>query len=148
MSFQGFSYTLPQILMLKLLSSFAFPRSRTIHNLIFLSTVGSLSENRPALFNRFFKSRRGVYSYEVDRVLRDLKARGYVKDDTALTEQGRELHNRIGFLLRNDYFTDRCLALARGYRGNLWRIDHEILFHPVYRRARPGRKVELKARGL
>jgi hypothetical protein len=130
--------------MLKMLSTFKFDRPRTIHNFMFLATVSSPPGERPGIRYDFYKGSTGVHSFEVQSILADLQKNDMlVPDRLALTREGREFYYQVASLLRYERFPDYCMKLALRYQDNLWRVNHEVLFHPLFRKERAGRKIVL-----
>ncbi len=138
-----FTYTLYHVFLLKLLLSYPFDDARTIHNLLFLAKVnaGSL---RPRLIYDFYKSRQGAYSFEVDSHMKDLiKSNLVEKDRLSPSREGRDFYYQVASLLRYELFPDHCSRVASQYQDQLWRVNHEVFFHPLFRKARPGRKISI-----
>lgn len=138
-----FTYTLYHVFLLKLLLSFPFENKKTLHNFLFLAKVnaGSL---RPRLIYDFYKSRQGAYSFEVDGHMKDLAHSNLMeKDALTLSKEGREFYYQVASLLRYELFPDHCTRIASQYQNQMWRVNHEVFFHPLYRKARPGRKINI-----
>jgi hypothetical protein len=144
MTVYSFTYTLQHILFLKLLSAFSFDRPKTMHNFLFLATASSPANERSNIRYDFFKGNCGVHSFEVQSILSDLDKNGLILPDQFMPSgEGREMYYQVSSLLRYERFPDHCMRVALKYRDNLWRINHEILFHPVFRKTKRGRKIIL-----
>jgi hypothetical protein len=142
----SFTYTLHHVLLLKLLSSFEFRSSRTVHNFLFLATVSCLPGERSLLRYDFYKGLAGVHSFEVQGILSDLAKNGLLAPERlTLNSAGREFYYQVSSLLRYERFPEHCLRLALRYQDNLWRVNHEVLFHPLYRKVKAGRKIAVPA---
>lgn len=139
-----FNYTLHHVLLLQLLATFNFDRSRTIHNFLFLATASSNTNERAAVHYDFYKGSAGVHSFEIQNILSDLyKSKLIFPEHFSLSRDGREFYYRIASLLRYERFPDHCMRLALCYKDNLWRVNHEVLFHPLFRKVKTGRKIAL-----
>ncbi len=146
MKVYSFTYTLHHVMLLKLLSAFEFRCARTVHNFLFLATVSCQPGERSALRYDFYKSSGGVHSFEVQAILSDLAKNGLLSPgDLALNREGREFYYQVASLLRYERFPEHCLRLALRYQDNLWRVNHEVLFHPLFRKVKAGRKIALPA---
>lgn len=144
MNVYSFTYTLHHVLLLKLLATFNFDRTRTIHNFLFLATASSSPDERPGIRYDFYKGTTGVHSFEVQGIFTDLKKSDMlVPEQLALTGEGREFYYQVASLLRYERFPDHCMRLALRYQDNLWRVNHEVLFHPLFRKGKTGRKIIL-----
>ncbi|MDW7652468.1 MAG: hypothetical protein SCK29_04530 [Bacillota bacterium] len=144
MTVYSFTYTLHHVLMLKLLSTFKFDRPRTVHNFLFLATASSPPGERPGIRYDFYKGSAGVHSFEVQSILADLQKNDMlVPDRLSLTREGREFYYQVASLLRYERFPDYCMKLALRYQDSLWRVNHEVLFHPLFRKEKTGRKIAL-----
>ena len=148
MNVYSFTYTLHHVLLLKLMSTFDFDRSRTLQNFIFLATVSSPVAERPGIRYDFYKGTAGVHSYEVQSMMADLKRNDMLcLDRLSLTHEGREFYYQVASLLRYERFPDHCMKLALRYQDNLWRVNHEVLFHPLFRKGKTGRKISFPVAG-
>lgn len=144
MTVYSFTYTLHHVLLLKLLSTFPFDLPRTVHNFLFLATVSSSLAERPGIRYDFYKGTAGVHSFEVQSILDDLRKNSMlVPDRMALTREGREFYYQVASLLRYERFPEHCMKVALRYQNNLWRVNHEVLFHPLFRKGKTGRKIVL-----
>ncbi len=144
MSVYSFTYTLHHVLILKLLSAFNFERSRTMHNFLFLATVSSPPSERSCIRYDFYKGTTGVHSFELQSMLADLQKNDLLLSDRlSLTKEGREFYYQVASLLRYERFPEHCMRVALRYQDSLWRINHEILFNPLFRKAKTGRKITL-----
>lgn len=144
MTVYSFTYTLHHVLILKLFATFPFERSRTLHNFLFLATASSVAGERPGIRYDFYKGTSGVHSFEVQGILADLKENNMiVPERLSLTREGREFYYQVASLLRYEKFPDHCMKLALRYEDNLWRVNHEVLFHPLFRKVKAGRKIAL-----
>lgn len=144
MTVYSFTYTLHHVLLMKLLATFPFDRPRTIHNFFFLATASSPPGERPGIRYDFYKGSGGVHSFEVQSILSDLKKNDMLRGDSlSLTREGREFYYQVASLLRYERFPDHCMRLALRYKDNLWRVNHEVLFHPLFRKEKAGRKIVL-----
>ncbi len=142
MNVYSFTYTLHHVLVLKLLATFNFDRLRTIHNFLFLAAASSNAGERLGIRCDFYKGVTGVHSFEVQGVITDLEKNDLlVPERPVLTGEGREFYYQIASLLRNERFSDHCMRLALRYQDNLWRVNHEVLFHPLFRKEKTGRKI-------
>lgn len=149
MSVYSFTYTLHHVLLLKLLATFNFERPRTIHNFMFLATASSPLADRPGIRYDFYKGAGGAHSFELQGVLDDLKKNEMLQPGLlALTREGREFYYQVASLLRYERFPDHCLKLALRYQDAFWRVNHEVLFHPLFKKVKTGRKIILPVAGL
>ncbi|MBS3898815.1 MAG: hypothetical protein KGZ41_06050 [Dethiobacter sp.] len=138
----SFSYTLQHILLLKLLSTFTFSRPRTVHNFFFLATLSCPAAERAGHRYDFYKGASAVYSFELQNILTDLNKGGMIcPQRMVLTREGREYYYQLASLLRYEQFPAHCMKLALRYQDNLWRVNHEVLFHPLFRKGKSGRKI-------
>jgi len=146
MKVYSFTYTLHHVLLLKLLSSFEFTCARTLHNFLFLATASCLPGERSVLRYDFYKSNTGVHCFEVQGILADLSKNGLLTSGCLkLNREGKEFYYQVSSLLRYERFPEHCLRLALRYQDNLWRVNHEVLFHPLFRKVKAGRKIALPA---
>jgi hypothetical protein len=140
----SFTYTLHHVLLMKLMITFAFDRPRTVHNFLFLAAASSPPEQRPGIRYDFYKGTAGVHSFEVQSILDDLaKNKMILPQRLALTQEGREFYYQVASLLRYERFPEHCMKVALRYQDNLWRVNHEILFHPLFRKEKTGRKIAM-----
>ncbi|NLM45698.1 MAG: hypothetical protein GX200_02710 [Firmicutes bacterium] len=139
-----FTYTLHHVLLLKLLAAFPFDRPRTLHNFLFLALANCPAAQRSGICYEFYKGVTGVHSFEIQGFLDDLVKSGLVcKNVPALTKAGREFYSQVASLLHFERFPAYCLQLAGNYRDSLWRVNHEVFFHPLFRKGKTGRKILL-----
>lgn len=144
MSVYSFTYTLHHILLLKLLASFPFDRTRTIHNFLFLAAASTPAAQRVGIRYEFYKGSSGVHSFEIQSFLDDLKKGDMLQDNTlTLSKEGRDFYYQVASLLRFERFPDHCIKLALNYQDSLWRVNHEVIFHPLFRKCKAGRKIQL-----
>ncbi len=144
MSVYSFTYTLHHVLLLKLLCTFNFDRPRTIHNFLFLATVSCPPAERSCIRYDFYRGVAGVHSFEVQSIISDLQKNDLLqKDRFALSKEGREFYYQVASLLRYERFPEHCMRLALRYQENLWRVNHEVLFNPLFRKTKTGRKIVL-----
>ncbi|MCW3491408.1 hypothetical protein [Dethiobacter alkaliphilus] len=144
MTVYSFTYTLHHVLVLKLFATFTFDRPRTLHNFLFLATAASSPVERPGIRYDFYKGSSGVYSFEVQSIVADLrKNKMILPDRLSLTREGRDFYYQVASLLRYEKFPDHCMKLALRYDDNLWRVNHEVMFHPLFRKGKTGRKFVL-----
>jgi hypothetical protein len=144
MTVYSFTYTLHHVLLLKLLSTFNFDQPRTVHNFLFLATASSSVAERPGIRYDFYKGTAAVHSFEVQSILSDLKKNEMLAADRlAVTREGREFYYQVASLLRYERFPDHCMKVALRYQNNLWRVNHEVIFHPLFRKGKTGRKIVL-----
>ncbi|MBS4021205.1 MAG: hypothetical protein KGZ79_02110 [Dethiobacter sp.] len=144
MSVYSFTYTLHHVLLLKLLSAFNFDRQRTMHNFLFLATASSQPSERSCIRYDFYKGTTGVHSFEVQSIISDLDKNDLLQSERfALSREGREFYYQVASLLRYERFPEHCMRVALRYQDNLWRINHEVLFNPLFRKAKTGRKIVL-----
>jgi len=140
----SFTYTLHHVLMLKMLATFNFDRPRTLHNFLFLATASTPAGERPGIRYDFYKGTSGVHSFEVQGILNDLRKNEMILPDRlCLTRESREFYYQVASLLRYERFPDHCMRLALRYNDSLWRVNHEVLFHPLFRKVKTGRKIIL-----
>jgi hypothetical protein len=144
MTVYSFSYTLHHVLLLKLMCTFTFDRPRTVHNFLFLASASSPADQRSGIRYDFYKGTAGVHSFEVQSILDDLKKnKMVVPGRLSLTGEGREFYYQVASLLRYERFPEHCMKVALRYQENIWRVNHEILFHPLFRKEKTGRKIAL-----
>ncbi|NLZ38306.1 MAG: hypothetical protein GX893_01685 [Firmicutes bacterium] len=144
MSIYPFTYTLHHILLLKLLAAFPFERARTLHNFLFLAVANSPPAQRVGIRYQFYKGTTGVHSFEIESFLNDLKKGEFLnKEDLRLTKEGHDFYSQVASLLRYESFSQYCLQLALKYQNNLWQVNHEVMFHPLFRKSKTGRKIIL-----
>ena len=144
MSVYSITYTLHHILILKLLATFNFERPRTVHNFLFLATISSSLNERPCMRYDFYKGSTGVYSFEIQSIISDLLKNDMILADRLVPSvEGREFYYQVGTLLRYERFPEHCMQVALRYEDNLWRINHEVLFNPLFRKTKTGRKIAL-----
>ncbi len=143
MKVKTYTYTLHHVFILKMLLTYTFDEPRTLHNFLFLAKAcaGSL---RSRFLYGFHKSRLGPYSFEIDGHLRDLRKNKLLEEEMLLpTKEGREFYYQVASLLKYELFPEHCYKMATHYQGQLWRVNHEVLFHPLFRKARQGRKINV-----
>ncbi|HAA38396.1 MAG TPA: hypothetical protein DCE00_05940 [Firmicutes bacterium] len=146
MSLYSFTYTLHHVLLLKLIANFPFDRARTLHNFLFLAAANTPAAERIGINYEFYRGAASVYSFEIQGFLTDLKRGALLQTDTlALTKEGRDFYYQVASLLRYERFPAYCMNLAAQYQHNLWRVNHEIIFHPLFRKCKVGRKISLPA---
>lgn len=144
MSIYTFTYTLHHILLLKLIATFSFERTRTLHNFLFLAVANSPPTQRMGINYQFYKVTMGVHSFEIEAFLNDLKKGELLKKESlSLTKEGHDFYYQVASLLRYESFPQYCLKMALQYQNNLWRVNHEIVFHPLFRKHKRGRKIIL-----
>lgn len=144
MTVYSFTYTLHHVLILKLLSAFSFDRPKTLHNFLFMVAVNTPATERACIRYDFYKGTSSVHSFEVQSILSDLqKNKLLLPNRFAPSGEGREFYYRLASLLRYERFPEHCVQTALQYRDNLWRVNHEVLFHPVFRKTKTGRKLIL-----
>ncbi|MCR3923360.1 MAG: hypothetical protein NUK65_12735, partial [Firmicutes bacterium] len=125
-----------------LITTFPFDRTRTIHNFLFLAAATCPPMERAGIRYEFYKSTAGVHSFEIQGFLSDLQKGDLLEADVlALTKEGRDFYYQVASLLRYERFPEYCMKMALKYQDNLWRINHEIVFHPLFRKGRAGRKI-------
>lgn len=146
MAIYSFTYTLHHVLILKLLTSFDFDRPRTLHNFLFLVTAGIPASERACIRYDFYKGTSGAHSFEVQSILTDLQKNKLLLPGRFMPSgEGKEFYYQLASLLRYERFPEHCVQMAMKYRDNLWRVNHEVLFHPVFRKTKTGRKIILPA---
>lgn len=146
MSVYSFTYTLHHVLLLKLIANFPFDRSRTVHNFLFLAAASSPAAERAGIRYDFYRGTTGVYSFEIQGFLTDLKRGDLLqKDLLTLTKEGRDFYYQVASLLRYERFPEYCMKMAAQYQNSFWRINHEVVFHPMFRKSKLGRKITLPA---
>lgn len=146
MSVYSFTYTLHHVLLLKLFCTFHFDRPRTVHNFLFLASASSPAGERAGIRYDFYKCAVGVHSFEVQSILSDLTKSGLIQlERLSPTREGREFYYQVASLLRYERFPEHCMRLALRYQDNLWRVNHEVFFHPLFRKVKAGRKIILPA---
>jgi len=144
MTVSSFTYTLQHILLLKLLSTFTFGRPRTVHNFFFLAALSCPAAERLGHRYEFYKGASAVYSFELQSILADLKKGEMIcPQRMMLTREGREFYYQLAALLRYEQFPAHCMKLALRYQDSLWRVNHEVLFHPLFRKGKIGRKITM-----
>lgn len=144
MSVYSFTYTLHHILLIKLIATFPFDRVRTLHNFLFLAIVSSSPFQRPGIHYTFYKSNTGVHSFDIQGYLNDLRRGGLLEEKTLeLTPKGTDFYRQVAELLRYERFPEHCMKLGLKYKDNLWRVNHEVIFHPLLRKSKTGRKIQL-----
>jgi hypothetical protein len=132
------------VLLLKLLVAFPFDRVRTLHNFLFLAMANCPAAHRSGIRYEFYKGATGAHSFEIQSFLDDLIKSGLVcANALALTKVGREFYSQVATLLYFERFPAYCLQLAGNYRDSLWRVNHEVFFHPLFRKSKTGRKIML-----
>ncbi|HHX74275.1 MAG TPA: hypothetical protein GX699_05155 [Firmicutes bacterium] len=140
----AFTYTLHHVLLLKLLAALPFDRVRTLHNFFFLALANCPAAQCSGIRYEFYKGATGVHSFEIQSFVDDLKKSGLVCEEAlALTKAGREFYCQVASLLHYERFPAYCLQLAGNYRDSLWRVNHEVIFHPLFRKSKTGRKILL-----
>ena len=144
MSVYSFTYTLHHVLLLKLLATFPFDRARTIHNFLFLAAANCPAASRSGIRYEFYKSASGVHSFEVQSFINDLRKGDMLQGDTLnLSKEGRDFYYQVASLLRYERFPEHCVRMALNYQDSLWRVNHEVVFHPLFRKSKTGRKIQL-----
>ncbi len=142
MSLYTYTYNLYHIFLLGLLLTHSFQDERTLHNFLFLAKAGAGSLKTRFIYD-FYKCRQGVYSFEADSHLRDLRKSDFLDHSLAPLKGGQEFYGQVATLLKYELFPDYCMRMINRYEGQLWRINHEVFFHHSYRKTRLGRKIEL-----
>lgn len=138
------TYSLQHILLLKLLALFPFDKRRTIHNFLFLALAKVPANYRVGVSYDFYKGALGVHSFQIQGYLNDLwKGELLLPGSLSLSRGGLDLYYRTAPLLRYEYFPEHCVKTALQYKNNLWRVNHEVIFHPLYRNCKRGRKIVL-----
>ncbi|HZK25151.1 MAG TPA: hypothetical protein VFC74_07160 [Oscillospiraceae bacterium] len=146
MKVYSFTYTLHHILLLKLIANFPFDRSRTLHNFLFLAAANTPAAERAGIRYDFYRGTVSVYSFDIQGLLTDLKKGDLLEKDTlTLTKEGLDFYYQVAPLLRYERFPENCMKMALQYQNSLWRINHEIIFHPLFRKYKLGRKIILPA---